>query len=205
MSNSVPDRLLPNRRLRRVLLAIQDNMGRNGLNAVLKLAGLQRYMNALPPDNDDAEIRASEYAALLQGIETQYGSGARGQLNRIGHATFRQIVAADPLAWRVLAFTNRLFPPKQRLRRALAKLATHLAEPDGKVAVYTDDQRLLFADDTGDSTWGRQRNTEICWLTLGQLQECITWAAGVPYDVTEIACKAKGDPGCKFEVGEALN
>ncbi|MEK7276074.1 MAG: 4-vinyl reductase, partial [Chloroflexota bacterium] len=72
------DRLLPNKRIRRVLLAIQEVMGRNGLNATLKLAGLDRFINALPPDDADAEVRASEYAALIQAVETQFGSNARG-------------------------------------------------------------------------------------------------------------------------------
>jgi len=101
------DRLLPNKRLRRILLGIQEVMGRNGLYATLKLAGLDRFINALPPDDDDAEVRASEYAALIQAVETQFGSSARGQLNRIGHSTFKQIIAAEPLMWRWIGMRAR--------------------------------------------------------------------------------------------------
>ncbi len=204
MSISPTDRVLPNRRLRCVMLGIQDVMGRNGLNATLKLAGLQRYVGNMPPASGSREIRASEFAAMIQAIETQLGSGARGQLNRIGHAAFRQIVASEKTAWNLIAFVNRFLPPRQRMQRALAQLAKHISDPDGKAGVYSDDQRLLFADDTSDSTQGRKRSTEICWLTLGEIQECISWATGGNYDVTEVACKAKGDPGCKFEIGEKL-
>ncbi len=198
------DRLLPNKRIRRVLLAIQEEMGRNGLYATLKLAGLDRFINALPPDDADAEVRASEYAALIQAVETQFGSNARGQLNRIGHSTFKQIIAAEPMMWRWIAISHVLLSPRRKLRRALKQLAKNMAEPDGQVAVYSDDQRLLLVDETSDGTVGRARNTEICWLTLGQIQECASWAVGKPYDVAEVSCKAKGDPACKFEVGEAL-
>jgi hypothetical protein len=194
------DRSLPNRRLRRVLLAAQEVMGRNGLNATLKLAGLSRYANAFPPDNRALEINASEYAALNRAIELQFGSSARGQLGRIGQATFRQILAADKGTWRSLAFINRILPPRQRLRRALELLAKHLAEPDGKVGVYSDDQRLLFVDEAGDSTFGRERAAEMCWLTIGQLQECVSWVTTDAYEIAEVACKAKGDASCKFEI-----
>ena len=103
-----------------------------------------------------------------------------------------------------MALTNRVLTPRQRIRRALAQLAKHLAEPEGQVTVYIEDQRLLFADNASDGTHGRHRNVESCWLTLGVIQECIQWATGSNYEVTEVACKAKGDPGCKFEIGQKL-
>ncbi len=187
-----------------MMLGIRDVMGRNGLNAMLKLAGLERYIGNLPPDNKTCEIRASEYAALIQAIETQLGSGARGQLSRIGHATFKQIVATEKLSWNWVALVNRFQLPRQRIRGALVQLAKHLAAPDGKVAVYADDQRWLFADENSDGAYGRKRTVESCWLTLGAIQECIHWATGSTYDVTEVACKAKGDSGCKFLIGEKL-
>ena len=198
------DRVISNRRVRFVLLAIQDVMGRNGLNATLKLAGLQRYINSLPPANRAGDLRASEYAALIQAIETLLGSGARGQLNRIGHAAFHHLVAADQTRWNVIAFLNRFLPARDGLRRSLAQLARHLAEPDGQVGVFSDDRQLLFVDDSSDATHGRRRASEICWLTAGQIQECLRWAAGANYNVTEVACKAKGDSGCRFEIGAKL-
>jgi len=198
------DRLLPNKRVRRVLLGIQEVMGRNGLYASLKLAGLDRFINALPPDDNSAEVRASEYAALIQAVESQFGTSARGQLNRIGHSTFKQIVAAESWSWRWIAISHSLLSPRRKLGRALKQLAKNMAEPDGHVAVYSDDQRLLLVDETSDGTVGRTRNTEICWLTLGQIQACASWALGKPYDAAEVSCKAKGDAACKFEIGEAL-
>lgn len=194
------DRPLPNRRLRRILLATQEVLGRNGLNATLKFAGLSRYANAIPPDNSALETHASDYAALNRAIELQFGSSARGQLSRIGRAAFRQILTADNTTWQSLALINRLLPPRQRLRRALGQLAKHLAEPDGKVGVYSDDQRLLFVDETGDSTFGRERAAGMCWLTIGQLQECVVWVTPDAYEIAEVACKAKGDASCKFEI-----
>jgi predicted hydrocarbon binding protein len=197
-------RALPNLRVRILMQAIQEVMGRNGLNATLKLAGLQRYINNLPPANQATELHASEYAALLQAIETLLGSGARGQLNRIGHATFKKLVESDRARWNIIGFFNRFLPARQQLQRSLAALARHLALPDGDVGVFSDDQRLVLVDNTGDATQGRNRATEICWLTVGQIQECAQWATGSNYDITEVSCKAKGEAECRFEIGERL-
>lgn len=197
-------RHLPNLRVRILMLAIMDVMGRNGLNATLKLAGLQRYISNLPPANMVAELHASEYAALIQAIETLLGSGARGQLNRIGHAAFKRIIESDKTRWNITGFINRFLPARQQLQRSLTALARHLAAPDGNVGIYSDDGRLMFVDVSSDATQGRQRATEICWLTLGQIQECAFWATGSNYDITEVSCKAKGEAECRFEIGERL-
>lgn len=197
-------RALPNLRVRILMLSIQDVMGRNGLNATLKLAGLQRYINSPPPANSLPDLHASEFAALLQAIETLLGSGSRGQLNRIGHAAFKRIVESDQARWNILGFVNRFLPARQQLQRSLTALARHLAAPGGEVGVFSDDERLVFVDTTGDGTQGRQRANEICWLTVGQIQECAFWATGSNYDITEVACKAKGEAECRFEIGERL-
>jgi hypothetical protein len=203
MSTST-DRFLPNRRARCLLSAIQDVIGRNGLNASLRLAGLTRYLNALPPNDGGSELSAAEYASLIQAIETQYGNGARGQLNRVGHVSFNYLLAAEPFAWRWIALTNQLLPPRQRLRRALSQLARQLAEPGGSITVHSEDGRLIFSDHVSDNTSGRMATaaSEICWGTVGQLQACCVWATGEEYEVVEVTCRGKGDPHCNFEIAE---
>ena len=53
-------RVLPNSRLRRLMLAIQEVMGPGGLAAVLRQADLPQYAGALPPNNNRAEIPATD-------------------------------------------------------------------------------------------------------------------------------------------------
>ena len=202
--SALTDRLLPNRRVRSLMSAMQDVIGRNGLNASLRLAGLTRIINTLPPDDDGTELRAAEYASLIQAIETQYGNGARGQLNRVGHVSFNYLLAAEPFIWRWIALTNQLLPFQQRLRRALNQLAKQLAEPGDGIALRLEDGRLIFSDSLSDNTAGRiaVAATEVCWVTVGQLQACCHWATGQEYNVVEITCRAKGDTHCNFEIAE---
>src|SRR4051794_40656409 len=90
-------RAVPNARVRRLMLAIQDVMGMSGLATVLRQAGLQRFASAMPPANNEPGLHAAEYASLLQAIENYYGRGARGTLTRVGYAAFNRLVASHRL------------------------------------------------------------------------------------------------------------
>jgi len=197
-------RALPNARMRRFMLAVQDVMGRSGLTTILRQAALQHQAGNLPPDNYQTALHAVEYTALIQAIENYYGRGARGTLTRIGHAAFGQLRQSQKFKARLYQLAFRFLPVQQRKLMALRWLAREMAIPGGQVTVHLDDRHIAFVDRESDTTFGRTRDTEICWLTVGEIQEALKWATGTEYDVTEMSCKAKGDPACRFDVGEAL-
>ena len=197
-------RALPNSRLRRFMLAIQEVMGLSGLMTILRQAGLQRYGATLPPNNQDSQLRAAEYAAIIQAIENYYGRGARGTLNRIGHASFHKLVQSQKFQAQVYQLMFRMLPLQSRKMLTLGWLARELSAPDGLVTVHLDDRHIAFVDQQSDATFGRTRETEICWVTLGEIQEALKWCTGLEHDVSEMSCRAKGDPACRFDIGEAL-
>jgi predicted hydrocarbon binding protein len=79
-----------------------------------------------------------------------------------------------------------------------------MGSPRGSVTVHLDDQRIHVVDHASAATAGRQRDGEICWVTLGEIQEALKWGTGLEYEVAEMACRAKGDPACRFEVGDPI-
>lgn len=186
------------------MLAIQDVMGLSGLTTILRQAGLQRYANALPPANHEPGLRTTEYATLMQAIENYYGRGARGTLMRIGYASFLRLVKGKPVKAAAFRVLFRLLPMQLRRMQVLRWLAGELAGPGGRVTVHLDDQRINVVDHTSDATTGRHRDQEICWETVGQIKEALKWGTGLEYEVTEMACRAKGDAACRFEVGDPI-
>jgi len=201
---SVAERALPNSRSRRFMLAIQDVMGLSGLTTVLRQAGLQRYANALPPADEAAGLKASEYADLMQAIENYYGRGARGTLTRIGYASFKRLVESRRLRARILQTALRALPLPNRRLVVLRWLAGEVGGPGGRVRVHLDDRDLAFVDQESLATTGRLRDGEICWVTLGEIQEALKWGTGREYEVAEMSCKAKGEIACRFSVGEPV-
>jgi predicted hydrocarbon binding protein len=198
--STATDRSLTNARARRFMLAIQDVMGQSGLTTVLRQAGLQRYASALPAADEPANFRASEYAALMQAIENYYGRGARGTLIRIGYASFKRLVASRRLRARAFHALLRPLPPRARRLLVLRWLATQHGR-GGKMRIHQDDHNLVLVDMESLATTGRTRDNQICWVTLGEIQEALKWGTGREYDVTEMSCKAKGEPACRFEIG----
>ncbi|MGH2523421.1 MAG: hypothetical protein ACRDH2_13035 [Anaerolineales bacterium] len=204
MSESNAGRALPNARVRQFMLGIQDVMGVTGLNTILRQAGLQRYAGALPPNNSETSLCAADYATLMQAIENYYGRGARGTLTRIGYASFNQLVKSQKLRALFYRLLVRVLPLQSRKLLVLRWLAREMAAPNGQVTVHLDDRHIAFVDHESDITFGRKREAEICWYTVGELQEALKWATGLEHEVSEMACKAKGDPTCRFDIGESL-
>ena len=70
MSAAPPDNqfFYPNKMGRIILIALEEVMGRNGVNAVLNLAGLKHLINNYPPNNFDRAFSFEEVSALLKAL-----------------------------------------------------------------------------------------------------------------------------------------
>jgi len=83
----------PNRIARIYIEAMEEVMGKNGLNAVLRLAGLPHLIDNYPPPNLAKEFEFADYSALNGALEEMYGPrGGRGCGERTvrGRATLAQ-------------------------------------------------------------------------------------------------------------------
>jgi predicted hydrocarbon binding protein len=60
---------------------------------------------------------------------------------------------------------------------------------------------ILFVNERCPHCWNRRQDRPACLLPLGGLQEGLAWASsGKRFSVEEIACRAKGDPACTFQI-----
>ena len=61
------------------LKSLEDVMGKNGLNAILNLAGLNSYVENYPPDNLEKAFDFAELSSIGVALEEMYGPrGGRG-------------------------------------------------------------------------------------------------------------------------------
>ena len=59
--------------------ALEDVMGKNGLNAILNLAGLNIYVDNYPPDNLEKAFDFADLSSINIALEEMYGPrGGRG-------------------------------------------------------------------------------------------------------------------------------
>ena len=200
------DAVIVNTIMRQALAAAEEVMGTNGLNAVLRLSNLSAFVDNLPPDNLEPAIETTEYAQFNQAIEDFYGRGGRGMLKRIGKASFQYAINEQPALLGVAGAALKILPQKQRIKFILNSMASALKKSNPQVQAWVEEENgtIAYLDASCAICHSRKNDKPICHLYLGSLGEAIEWATGKTYEITETHCMAKGDPHCRFEVGEIL-
>ena len=199
------DTMIVNALVRQALTSAQEVMGENGLNAVLHTSGLEKFVGNFPPNNLDPSIQASQYAKLNEAIEAFYGRGGRGMLRRIGKASFQYAVREQAALLGIAGIALKLMPEKQKIKFILNSMAGALKKSNPQVEAWLDDsgERLAYLESTCGVCQGRHSENAICHLYAGSIGEAVRWATGKEFEITETHCLAKGDPYCRFEVGDA--
>ncbi len=189
----VTQRWISNAQMRGALQVVRELLGRNGQTAVLRLSGLERYIDQLPPDNDEMEIPRGDISALFSGIVSMFGDqGARGVFRRWGRA-FAARRAERRFALRLWRAMLRLLPPERSVQVVLERLLRH-------VDLVRDDQSPTL-DDRGDHfvleltdcvyCYSPSQSQPGCLTVIGLLEGLLRWSTGNDYDVTE---ESSADP-----------
>jgi predicted hydrocarbon binding protein len=191
--------------VRQALMSTLEVMGENGLNAVLRSSGLERFIGNMPPDDLNPGVEAAEYARLNEAIEVFYGRGGRGMLKRIGKASFQYGVREQAALLGLAGVALKLLPEKQRIRFILNSVANALKKTNPQVDAWVEESGgvIAYLERTCSICTGRKSTQPICFLYIGSLSEAVRWATGVEHEVRETHCIAKGDEYCRFEIGEA--
>jgi len=201
---SRPDSVIVNALVRQALVSAEEVMGSNGLHAVLRTIGLERFINALPPNDMQPAIKTSEYARLNQAIEEFYGRATKGMLRRVGRASFQYGVREQSALLGVAGVALKLLPRKQRIMFILNGMADALKKSNKEVDAWMEekDNVVAYVDRSCAICWGRQSDQPVCHLYIGSVGEAVLWATGVEHEIVETHCLARGDEYCRFEVGQ---
>jgi len=196
--------LFTNALMRQAILAIGDVMGERGLKIVLRQAGLERYVDELPPNSLEQGVITSEYAALNQAVQEFYGRAGKGMLRRIGRASFRYGVEKQAALMGVAGTALKLMPQKARIKFILTQTAKSLMDVNEEtyIEVHETAEGFVFADFTCGVCCCRKAERPICYLYIGSISEAVKWATGRDYEVRETECRAMGAEACRFLVME---
>lgn len=193
----------PNKIARIFFTAMEDVMGKNGLNAILNLAGLQQYIDNFPPDNLERQFDFAHFTALQIALEDMYGPrGGRGLALRAGRACFAQglknfgaLAGAGDLAFKVL-------PLSAKLKMGLPAMAAIFTNFSDQLSVVEEhDDHYAYIIKRCPLCWGRREDKAVGHAAVGLLQEGLRWVSGGhEFRVVETECKAKGDENGVFVV-----
>ncbi len=191
----------PNKIARLALIALEEVMGKNGLNAILNLAGLSFLIDNAPPDNLERQFDFADFSAINGALEEMYGPrGGRGLALRAGRAVFMEglrnfgaLAGAGDLAFRVLPL-----PAKLRIGLpAMAKIFTTTSDQLSTVEEFED--HFVYTIHRCPVCWGRKTEKPACFMATGLIQEGMKWVSGGrEFRVNQSTCKAAGDEVCNF-------
>ena len=193
----------PNKMVRIILLALEEVMGRNGLNAVLNLSRLHHLVNSFPPNNFDRHVSFDEIGALMQALDEMYGPrGGRGLALRAGRACFKYgikefgpVLGIADLAFRLLPLTMKLKVGADVFAETFNKFS------DQSVVLGDEPDHFIWQNTRCPMCWGRKAEAPCCHLAVGVLQESLYWVSGGKnFEVQETACVACGDEICTFVI-----
>ena len=193
----------PNKIAYIALKALEDVMGKNGVNAILNLANLQHLIDHYPPPNLNREYDFAYFSAIWGALEEMYGPrGGRGLALRAGRATFAEglrnfgaLAGAGDLAFKVLPLHTKI---KIGLP-AMARIFTQTS--DQHSTVEERDTHFIYTIHRCPVCYGRHIEKPGCHVATGLLQEGLKWVSGgYEFRVVETKCIAVGDPVCEFMI-----
>jgi predicted hydrocarbon binding protein len=189
--------------VRFTLEAMEEIMGKNGLNAILNLAGLSHLIDNYPPANLKKEFEFADFSALMGALEEMYGPrGGRGLQLRAGRVGFARggqkmgaMVGVGDLAFKVLPLAVKL---KAGLP-AMAKVFSQFS--DQKSTVEDRGEYYAYIMNPCPVCWGRTADRPICFAGKGLLEEGLHWVSGGrKFRVDEIECVAMGGESCTYAI-----
>lgn len=191
----------PNKISRIALTALEDVMGKNGLNAILNLAHLQHLLDNLPPDNLNREFDFADFSAIWGALEEMYGPrGGRGLALRAGRATFAEglrnfgaLAGAGDLAFKVLPLQTKLKVGIPAMARIFSQTS------DQHSTVEEKEDYFVYTIHKCPVCYGRHTEKACCFVATGLLQEGLKWVSGGhEFRVNESKCIAVGEDVCEF-------
>jgi predicted hydrocarbon binding protein len=184
--------------------ALEEVMGKNGLNAILNLAHLPHLIDNYPPDNLDRQFNFADFSALNLALEEMYGPrGGRGLALRAGRAAFADalrnfgaLAGAGDLAFKVL-------PLQAKMRIGIPAMARIFSQiSDQYSTVEERENEFIYTIHRCPVCWGRHNaDKPVCFIAVGLLQEGLKWlSGGMEFRVNESKCMAMGLETCEFVI-----
>jgi predicted hydrocarbon binding protein len=185
-----------------MIKALEEVMGKNGLNAILNLAGLSAYIDNYPADNLEKSFDFADVSSINVALEEMYGPrGGRGLALRAGRATFADALRNFGALAGVGDLAFKVLPLQAKLRigiPAMAKIFTQVS--DQHSTVEERENEFVYTIHKCPVCWGRSGvDKPVCFIAVGLLQEGLKWVSGGnEFRVNESRCVALGDDICEF-------
>ncbi len=193
-----------NKIVRISLKALEEVMGKNGLNAILNLAHLPHLIDNPPPDNLEREFDFADFSAINQALEEMYGPrGGRGLALRAGRAAFADALRNFGALAGVGDLAFKVLPLHTKLRIGIPAMARIFSQISDQYSTAKEEEKhFVYTIHRCPVCWGRSGlDKPVCFIATGLLQGGLKWVSGgMEFQVHETRCCAMGDEVCEFVI-----
>ena len=196
---NAPQFYYPDRMGRIIFQAMEEILGKNGVNAILNLAAMTEMISNKTLPKESPRLSFESIALLQDALEGFYGPhGGRGIAMRVGRACFQHGLREFGPAQGLTDLAFRLLPIQTKFSTGAAALAEIFnRHSDQRVRLDDKGRTLLWQIERCPLCWGRHTDVPCCQMAVGLLQESLYWMSGGKfYRVEETACIACGDQMC---------
>jgi predicted hydrocarbon binding protein len=186
-----------------VLTAMDEIMGRQGVNATLNYAGLSDRVDRYPPNNLELGFSFEELSLIQEAVDQIFGKdGGRALALRTGRETFKYalkdfmpILGIADLAFRPLHLGIKIKIGLEIFAETFNKFT------DQVVRLSEEPDRHLWIIERCPVCWQRTSERPCCHLAVGLLRESLNWVSnGREFQVREDECIAAGNETCVITI-----
>ncbi len=196
----------PNRIGRLCFLSLEEVMGQNGVKALLRLADLQQYIDAYPPNDLKREFPFEAISKYSVALGTMYGPrGARGLELRAGRVAFSLGLKEFGPLLGMADLALKLMPITMKLKIVLnATAQTFDRFSDQSSHVEEERGRFVYHITRCSNCITRPEPGPVFYIARGILEEATAWVSGGRrFAVEQLSCIGQGNcSSCAFAIGK---
>ncbi|NJK80713.1 MAG: 4-vinyl reductase [Chloroflexaceae bacterium] len=192
----------PNKIGRLCFLSLEEVMGRNGVNALLRLAGQEQFINNYPPNDLKKEFPFEGIAATETALQTMYGPrGSRGLELRAGRVAFTLGLKEFGPLLGMADLALKLMPVTMKLKIVLNATAQTFDRFSDQASHVEEERSKFIYHITKDPSSLRSDPGLNFYIARGILEEATAWVSGGRrFSVEQVSSIALGDPTTAFEI-----
>ncbi|RMH01330.1 MAG: 4-vinyl reductase [Chloroflexi bacterium] len=190
------ERYYPNKWARIIFTSAEEIAGKQGLAALLNLAGMSEYIDNYPPDDMKKEFPFEKVGRLQQAFWDMYGNrGARVFATRAGEQSFKDGLQSFGSVAKAAQAAMAIGSVEKRISVGLAFFAKFFNTVSDQVVSVDEDEKSWYWNLIKcPMCTGRKEDSPVCYLAVGVLRAATTWASnGHQFRITPIKCQAMGD------------
>jgi predicted hydrocarbon binding protein len=188
--------------MRLAMRATEATLGPNSLFALLRVAGLEHYINHPPRNDNQLDTPGTDLSALMAAIYQMYGEqSSRGIFRRWGRVLGQNAVDLRPTAKLLKPMLN-LLSLDRRVATILETIVREADQARGEPlhTVTETDQTFVLTIRDCLFCYSLRTAEPMCLTVVGTLEAVLNWGTGRDYVVTETTCISQGNDTCTFVI-----